>query len=133
MAVIGLEGMIFNGPHGFYPEEEILGNDFSIDIYISVNTSRAAMMDDLGATVNYETVYLMVQAEMRKSAQLIETLADRIINRITEFYDKISGIKLIIRKLNPPLSGPVSAAYIEATTGSFSSGGGGGGKSMFRM
>jgi dihydroneopterin aldolase len=121
MAVIGLEGMKFHGPHGFYPEEEVLGNDFLIDIYISINTSRAALMDDLGATVNYETVYLMVQSEMRKSAQLIETLADRIISRISGFYNQIGGIRIVIRKLNPPLSGPVGAAYIEVTTGSFKS------------
>jgi dihydroneopterin aldolase len=128
MAVIGLEGMRFNGPHGFYPEEEVLGNDFLIDIYIATDTRRAALRDDLGATVNYETVYLMVQSQMKKPAQLIETLADRIIARIEEFYGKLSGIRLVIRKLNPPLSGEVAAAYIEVTTGSFSSGGMGGGK-----
>ncbi|MGH1437999.1 MAG: dihydroneopterin aldolase [Lewinella sp.] len=128
MAVIGLEGMRFNGPHGFYPEEEVLGNDFLIDIYLDVNTRRAAMHDDLGSTVNYETVYIMVQSEMKKSAQLIETLADRINGRISEFYDNLKGIRLVIRKLNPPLSGQVAAAYIEVKTGSFSGGGGGGGK-----
>lgn len=128
MALIGLEGMRFNGPHGFYPEEEVLGNDFLIDIYLDVNTRRAAMHDDLGSTVNYETVYLMVQSEMKKSAQLIETLADRIVSRISEFYDNLKGIRLIVRKLNPPLSGQVAAAYIEVKTGSFSGGGGGGGK-----
>ncbi|MEL6833880.1 MAG: dihydroneopterin aldolase [Bacteroidota bacterium] len=126
MAVIGLEGMRFHGPHGFYPEEEVLGNEFVIDIYVSANTQRAAMRDDLGETVNYETVYLMVQSEMKKSAQLIETLADRIIGRISDYYENISGIRLVIRKLNPPLGGDVQAAYIEVKTGSFSSGGGGG-------
>lgn len=130
MAVIGLEGMRFNGPHGFYPEEEVLGNDFLIDIYLDVNTRRAAMHDDLGSTVNYETVYIMVQSEMKKSAQLIETLSDRIIARISEFYDNLKGIRLIIRKLNPPLSGQVAAAYIEVKTGSFAGGSGGGGGKM---
>ena len=127
MAVIGLEGMRFHGPHGFYPEEEVLGNEFVIDIYISANTRGAAMMDDLGQTVNYETVYLMVQSEMKKSAQLIETLADRIIGRISDYYDNISGIRLVIRKMAPPLGGDVKAAYIEVKTGSFGGGGGGDG------
>jgi len=131
MAIIGLEGMRFNGPHGFYPEEEIVGNDFLIDIYISVNTRRAAMDDDLSQTVNYETVYLMVQAEMKKSSQLIETLADRIVLRINDFYEHISGIKLIVRKLNPALGGQVAAAYIEVTTGSFKSDGGSSSRGKF--
>lgn len=125
MAVIGLEGMRFNGPHGYYPEEEIIGNDFLVDIYISVSTRRAALDDDLNETVNYETVYLMVQSEMKKSTQLIETLADRIVFRVNDFYEHINGIKLIVRKLNPPLGGQVGAAYIEMTTGSFKQKGGG--------
>lgn len=131
MATIGLEGMRFNGPHGFYPEEEIIGNEFVVDIYISVNTRMAANSDDLNHTVNYETVYLMVQAEMKKSSQLIETLADRIIFRINDFYEQISGVKLIVRKLNPLLGGPVDAAYIEVTTGSFGSDGGSKRRSKF--
>lgn len=124
MAVIGLEQMRFHGPHGFYTEEEILGNEFLIDIYISTDTRRAGHLDDLAETVNYETVYHMVQLEMRKSAQLIEALAQRILYRINEYYEDIDGIKLILRKLNPPLSGEVGAAYIEMTTGVFKSGGG---------
>ena len=119
MAIIGLEGMSFNGPHGFYPEEALTGNNFLIDIYISVNIQKAAMQDDLSQTVNYETVYLMVQSEMKKSTQLIETLAGRIVTRIDDFYEYINGIRLVIRKLNPPLGGQVGAAYIELSTGDF--------------
>ena len=127
MAIIGLEGMLFHGPHGYYPEEEVLGNEFLIDVYVSANTSMAAMQDDLGSTVNYETIHLMIQSEMRKSAQLIETLAERIVSRINDFYDSIDGVKVVVRKLNPPLSGQVRAAYVELKTGSFQSGGSGGG------
>jgi dihydroneopterin aldolase len=123
MAVVGLEGMRFVAPHGFYPEEGVLGNTFLVDLYISVDTWKAAHLDDLGETVNYETVYHMVQAEMKKPAQLIETLAERIVLRIQEFYERISGIKIIIRKLNPPVGGEVAAAYIEKTTGVFAGGG----------
>jgi dihydroneopterin aldolase len=119
MAVIGLEGMRFNGPHGFYPEEGVLGNDFVVDVYIASNTRRAAISDDLGATVNYETVYLMVQSEMRKPVQLIETLAERILQRLSDFYESAQGMRVIVRKLNPPLGGQVGAAYIEVTTGIF--------------
>lgn len=37
MVIIGLEGMCFYGFYGFYFEEEVLGNEFVIDIYILVN------------------------------------------------------------------------------------------------
>lgn len=131
MAVVGLEKMHFHGPHGFYPEEEILGNEFMIDLYVEAETTQAGMMDDLEKTVNYETLYLIVQAEMRKSAQLIEALGERILDRIEEFYEPededdlgvIQGVRVVIRKLNPPLTGPVGAAYIELKRGSFGGGG----------
>lgn len=119
MAVIGLEGMRFNGPHGFYPEEGLLGNDFVVDVYVATSTRRAAISDDLGATVNYETVYLMVQSEMRKPVQLIETLAERILQRLSSFYESAQGFRVIVRKLHPPLGGQVDAAYIEVTSGIF--------------
>ncbi len=124
MAVVGLEGVRFEGPHGFYPEEEVVGNAFVVDLYVSVNTRFAAMTDDITKTVNYETLYLILQSEMRKSAQLIETLADRIVQRVSEYYEgNIGGVKLVLRKENPPLGGRVAAAYIEVTTGSFKGGG----------
>ena len=122
MAIVGLEGVRIRGPHGFYPEEEVLGNEFLIDVFVSTNTKRAALTDDLGKTVNYETLYLMVQSEMRKSSQLIETLADRIVMRIEEYYEhNIDGVRIILRKLNPPLGGEVKAAYMEIGTGTFRS------------
>ncbi|MEZ4987130.1 MAG: dihydroneopterin aldolase [Saprospiraceae bacterium] len=124
MAVIGLEGMKFHAPHGFYPEEAVLGNDFVVDVYIAANTRKASLSDDLAATINYETVYLMVQSEMRKPAQLIETLADRILLRLHDFYSHIQGVRVIVRKLHPPLGGDVAAAYIEVTSGVFQQKGG---------
>ena len=120
MAIVGLEGVRIRGPHGFYPEEEVVGNEFLIDVFVSTNTKRAALTDDLGNTVNYETLYLMVQSEMRKSSQLIETLADRIVMRIEEYYENnIDGVRIVLRKLDPPLGGEVRAAYLEMGTGTF--------------
>jgi dihydroneopterin aldolase len=116
------------GPHGFYPEEQLTGNEFIIDLYVSTMTTQAAMMDDLGRTVNYETLFLILQAEMRKPSKLIETLAERIVSRVQEYYEeRVSGVRLRLRKCHPPLGGEVEAAFIEIETGSFGSRGGGGG------
>ena len=128
MAVVGLEGVRITGPHGYYPEEQLTGNEFIIDVYVSTMTSQAAMLDDLGRTVNYETLFLLLQAEMRKPSKLIETLAERIVSRIQEHYEeRVSGVRLRMRKCHPPLGGQVEAAYIEIETGSFGGGSGGGG------
>lgn len=127
MAVIGLEGAHFRAQHGFYEEERILGGDYIIDVYLSLDTTLAAHADDLYRTANYETVYLILQSEMRKPSQLIEAVAQRIIMRLQEHFEKIQGIRLRLRKLNPPMGGRVDAAVIEMTTGVFARGVGGGG------
>ena len=127
MATIGLEGVHMRGPHGFYIEEQKLESDFIIDLYVETHTGMAAARDDLYSTVNYETLYLIIQAEMRKPTQLIEALAQRIMDRVQEQFSQLGGIKVRLRKLNPPLGGRVEAAVIELSSGSFGGGGGGGG------
>lgn len=117
MATIALEGMHFYAYHGFYEEERIIGNQYVLDIYINANTGFAAKTDDLFQTVNYETVYFICQTEMKKSAQLIETVAQRILNRISNQFDQVQGIKVRLRKLNPPIDGHVGSAYVEISSG----------------
>lgn len=119
MATIALEGMHFYAYHGFYEEEQIIGNRFLLDVYINANTSGAASMDDLFRTVNYETVYFICQSEMKKTSQLIETVAQRILNRISQQFEQVQGVKVRLRKLNPPLAGRVESAYIEVSSGRF--------------
>ena len=41
MSLIALEGMQFYAYHGVYDEEQIIGNNYVIDIYISTNYSKA--------------------------------------------------------------------------------------------
>ena len=120
MAVISLEDVRFYAYHGFYEEEQTLGTEYVIDISVDVVIDEAAEEDDLFQTVNYETLFLLCQAEMRTPSQLIEAVAQRIVNRVEDhFDDKIRGVKLKLRKLNPPLGGRVGAAAIEIVTGIF--------------
>lgn len=117
MATIALEGMHFYAYHGFYEEERIIGGNYLLDVYVSTNTIFAAKTDDLFKTVNYETVYFICQSEMKKSSQLIETVAQRILNRIRDQFDYVQGVRIRLRKLNPPVDGQVDSAYIEISSG----------------
>lgn len=140
MATIALENMRFYGKHGFYEEERILGNEFLLDVTVDANTMSAAMTDDLFSTVNYETIYFICQSEMKKPVQLIETLAQNIVSRINEQFDNVTGVKVKVKKLNPPLGGRVGSASVEVGVGSLGggssiggglAGGFGGGRGLF--
>ncbi|TXF89399.1 dihydroneopterin aldolase [Neolewinella aurantiaca] len=128
-AKIGLEDVRIHAPHGFFEEEHLMGNEFSIDVEVEASIAGAAQNDDLGGTVNYATIYYLIQAEMKKPTQLLEALAYRMGNRILNQFDTVSSVKLRLRKLNPPLGGKVGAAVVEVSLGASSAGGFGGGSS----
>jgi dihydroneopterin aldolase len=140
MATIALEGMHFRAPHGFYAEENITGNDFILDVYVEADTTLAAKTDNLyeepdeeaeedapPLSVNYETIYLLCESEMRKPvSKLLENVVQRIVLRLhrqftfeqdEEQISLIQGVRVRLRKLNPPLGGKVDAAFVEMSTG----------------
>ncbi|MGB3801693.1 MAG: dihydroneopterin aldolase [Lewinella sp.] len=112
-AKIGLEDVRFHAPHGFFDEEQVMGNEFSIDVEVEAMIVEAAEYDDLGGTVNYATIYYLLQAEMKKPTRLLEALAHRMAGRIMNQFDGVQSVRLKIRKLHPPLGGRVGAAFVE--------------------
>jgi dihydroneopterin aldolase len=54
MVTIALHGAEFFARHGYYPEEQILGNRFIVDIEVSYDNDLSDQSDNLEDTVNYE-------------------------------------------------------------------------------
>lgn len=123
-AKIGLQDVRFHAPHGFFEEEHRMGNEFSIDVEVEASIGGAAEDDDLGGTVNYATIYYLLQLEMKKPTLLLEALAYRMASRILNQFDSVSSVTLKLRKMNPPLGGKVGAASVEITVGAGGSAGG---------
>lgn len=105
--------MRFYAHHGYYEEERIVGNHFVADVYIDTDWSEAAAADDLYQTINYETVFLICEAEMKKEYQLLEALAEHIIYALKYQFNSIQAVKVRISKLDPPLGKVVHRAYVE--------------------
>ncbi|MCB0653851.1 MAG: dihydroneopterin aldolase [Saprospiraceae bacterium] len=119
MAIISLEGVKLFARHGFYEEEEVLGNEFLIHLFVDTEIDEAAIEDDLFKSVNYETLFYLCKLEMKEPAKLLETVAMRIVDRIEEHFQNINGVRLKLSKLNPPLDGRVEKASVEIRTGTF--------------
>ncbi len=114
MSVIALEGLGFYAFHGVHEAERLIGNEYIVDIYLTVNFDLAASTDDLNHTINYETIYRIVKIEMKKTAQLLETVARRICGKITALWGReIQEIRLRLSKKNPPLPAKVNSVYVE--------------------
>jgi dihydroneopterin aldolase len=131
MPKIALEGMRFYGYHGFYPEEQVVGTEFMVDVYIDTNLVRSdpdvkIPEDDIQTTLSYETVYQVCKIEMKKPVKLIETLAARILTRLRGqfrnrddddalFRLEVKSILVRVSKFHPPLGGRVERAYVEVS------------------
>jgi len=75
--LLGLRGF---GRHGVFPEERANGQEFIVDLALSVDTARAAISDDLADTVDYGALALAVIAVIEgEPVDLLETLAQRIV------------------------------------------------------
>ncbi|MHA6249730.1 dihydroneopterin aldolase [Pontibacter sp. CAU 1760] len=105
MGQIALEGMEFFAFHGFYDEEQKIGNKYGIDLVIDADLRSAAESDNLHQTVNYEVLYKLVLAEMVIPARLLEHLGHRIIDKVYDRFPFVKSVKVNVYKFNPPLGG----------------------------
>lgn len=109
---ISLEGLEFHAFHGVYPHERESGNWFEVDICIETNILEGAAEDDLSKTVNYETLYLFVKEEMEKPSRLLETVAEKIVERVLRELPDVEKVEIKIGKINPPIGGKCKKASV---------------------
>jgi dihydroneopterin aldolase len=115
MIKVALQGIKFFAYHGFYPEEQILGSHFVVDVSVEFAQQHHYVDDEIAHTVNYEQLYAMVDTEMKHTHKLLETVVQGIIDRAKAEYPFAAIIKASITKLNPPLAGEVASSFIEIT------------------
>ena len=115
MITIALHGAEFFAFHGFYPEEQKLGTKFIVDVDVSFTPVSNLKDDEISNTVDYERVYGIVQAEMKKTSKLIETVAQAIANEIKSQFSFAETIRVSLKKMNPPLKGKVGYSNIVIT------------------
>lgn len=113
MGKVSLEGMEFYARHGYYEEERVIGNKYSVDVTLEVDVTEAALDDKLDGTVNYEKVYEIVQEVMSIDANLLEHLAGKMIKALKENFDQIKQVKVKVSKYNPPIKGLCHKATVE--------------------
>ncbi len=108
---VALNGMAFYGYHGYYVEENKLGNHYSVDLV--VETEFSEMNDELSSTINYEKLYKTTQKVMMEPLKLIETLAHKIAVKILEENVEALKVKVKVIKHQPPLGGLCDNASVE--------------------
>ena len=85
--------------HGVYNEERRTGNDYLLNL--SVEIDDKSHISSLKDTVNYVTLYEIVQDQMSKPTDLLETVVTNIAEVIHERFPQIKVIEISLYKLNP--------------------------------
>lgn len=121
MDYIHLNEMEFYGYHGALPEEKKLGQRFRVTVSLATNLQEAGKTDDLDKTVNYAEVYELCQMIVEgEPVKLIETVAEIIASGIMEsFPDKVSGVRVVLVKPDPPIPGHYASVSVDITRGRF--------------
>jgi dihydroneopterin aldolase len=108
-----LSGLTAFGYHGNNPAERKLGQTFTADLEVTLDTARAAASDHLTDTVSYPILVKTARAILEgKPANLLETVAERIASAILA----LQGVQRVTVRISkrPPLPN-LNAFTVEIT------------------
>jgi len=108
---IDLENLRFYSYHGFYPEEQILGNEYFLTIKTCFDYTDLED-NQLENTVNYEQLYAIASNSMKTPRKLLETVTNEIFEKIRISFPHLKEIEISIRKINPPFGGDKAQAKV---------------------
>ncbi|MBR6538489.1 MAG: dihydroneopterin aldolase [Bacteroides sp.] len=110
---LNLENLRFYAYHGVMPQEQVVGNEYIVNLRMKVDVSKAMASDEVADTVNYAEVFEAIKKEMEIPSKLIEHVAGRITKRLFKEFPTIEEITLKLSKRNPPMGADIDAAAIE--------------------
>lgn len=112
---ITLRGLRARGYHGVLAEERRTGQDFVVDLTLTLDAEQAAAGDDLARTVHYGTVAEEVVEVVRGEAvELIETLARRIADTCLH-HEAVQEVEVTVHKPDAPITVPFDDVTITMT------------------
>ncbi len=94
-----LTGLEFYAYHGLYAEERLIGGHFRVDI--KVVREIETPIQKLDEATNYEVLFAIAKEEMAQTQELIETVAQNILQRINILYTHAQNIEVTVHKPNP--------------------------------
>ncbi len=112
MGTIKVKNIRVYAYHGCLLEEGKIGSDYQVDLSVKANLKKSAKTDELSDTVDYVHLNQIVKEEMAIRTKLLETVADKILDRILLEIPLVDHVKVEVSKLNPPIGGNVELVSI---------------------
>ena len=100
--------------HGVNPEEKVDGQNFIFDIEASVDLTKPCATDNVDDTVSYAKMIKTVRrVAQNQKDDLIERVAQRIIDALFEEYEKVKTIKITVMKPEAPIKAEFDYVAVE--------------------
>ena len=102
---IRVTGIKAFGYHGVLPHEATEGQDFIVDLLITLDLRAVSLTDDLQETINYADLAQIAHDNIvGERVQLIERLAGRIAEEISSAYSQITSVSVTVHKPHAPVT-----------------------------
>jgi len=112
---VGLYGLRARGRHGWFGWEREQGQDFVVDVELSMDTAPAARTDDLADTVDYGAVATAVVAVVEgEPVRLVETLAQRIADVCLQDL-RVTAVTVTVHKPQAPVQVQLTDVAVTVT------------------
>lgn len=112
---ITIKGLRVYAYHGVFPQENRVGNYFSVDAVLRFPCPDAVESDDLDTTINYADVVEIIKDEMAITSKLIEHVAGRIQRAVTAGFPQITGGEISVTKECPPITAELESVTFTLT------------------
>jgi dihydroneopterin aldolase len=113
---IVLSGIHGFGYHGLFEQERKDGQDFFVDLTLSVDLKVASQSDAIEDTVNYaEITELVVEEITANPVNLIEKLAARIAERVLNQHIKVLSVTVTVHKPQAPVAAQLKDIAVVVT------------------
>ena len=108
-----LKDLRFQARHGVGAQETLVGNEFTVNLRLRTDLTKAVQTDDVADTLSYADVFEAVRDEMSRPSRLLEHVAGRIARRLFQDFPALDAIELKLMKRNPPMGADIDSAGVE--------------------
>ncbi len=115
MGIIKVNNIKLYAFHGCLEEEAKIGSWYRVDVEVKADLKKSSKTDNLIDTVDYVHLNAIVKKEMAIRSELLEQVAQRILDRFFKEIPMLKKAKVAVAKINPPIGGNVEEVVIVLT------------------
>ena len=108
-----LQGLQYHAFIGVGEQEQVVGNDYVLDLRLGYPFAEAMESDVVDDTLNYADVFNVVSEVMKQPSKLLEAAAGKIVKELCARYKRLESIDLKLVKKNPPMGADCDSTGVE--------------------